>query len=128
VENVGGGGVYYAQLAQGDDYLESAPIEVSMESNEIVAVRDTFLEAGKTYRFTLSPGSALMDADLFLMDSLPTTESTWVKSRAQSLDSAFAPIGQAVVLEIAITRSDWYGLVVQRQGVNGTYDLTRTTL
>jgi hypothetical protein len=86
------------------------------------------MEAGKTYRFTLSPGTALMDGDLFLMDSLAGTPSTWVKSRAQSLDSAFAAAGSPVVLTITATRTDWYGLVIMRQGVEGTYDLARTTL
>jgi len=99
-----------------------------MTSDQIVAVRDTFLVAGTTYRITLSPGSALMDGDLFLMDSVSDIASTWVKSRAQSLDSAFAPAGSPVVMQLTATRSDWYGLVIVREGVTGTWDLVRTTL
>jgi phage protein U len=95
---VGGGGTYTVQLAQGAHVLNATPQEVDMES------------------------------DLFLMDSMGDIASTWVKSRAQSLDSAFAPQGTPVVMEFTSTRTDWYGLVIIREGVSGTYDLTRTTL
>lgn len=128
VETVSGGGTYNIQLAQGADVLGSAPQEIDMTNDEVAAVRDTFLEAGTTYRFTLSPGSGVMDGDLFLMDSLPTTESTWVKSRSQAIDSASAPTGQPVVMEFTPSRTDWYGLVILRAGVFGTYDLARTII
>lgn len=127
VETHSGNGAYSVQLAQGTDTVGATPAEVEMKSNEIVAVRDTLLTAGETYRFTLTPGSALMDADIFLMDSLPLTPDTWVKSRVESLHSGHAPAGEPVVMQFVAPRTDWYGLVIVREGVNGTYDLVRTT-
>jgi len=126
VDTASGSGTYDIQLAQGSDSLGVPTQEIDMTDNEIVAVRDTYLVAGETYRFTLTPGSALMDGDLFLMDSLPLTPDTWVKSRSMSLDSGFAPAGSPVVMELVAPRSDWYGVVIVREGVFGTYDLTRS--
>ena len=126
VSDVGGG--YDIQFAGTGITLGAQPQEVAMLSNELFAVRDTFLEAGKSYRFVLSPGTGLMDADLFLMDSLPLSPTTWVKSKSQAIDGGSAAAGAPVIMEITAPRSDWYGLVISRQGVNGTYDLVRTTL
>lgn len=126
VSDVGGG--YDIQFAEGATTLGSAPQDVPMLSNELFAVRDTFLEAGKTYRFTLSPGTGLMDADVYLMDSLPLSPGTWVKSRSQAIKVGTAAAGAPVIMQFTASRSDWYGLVISRQGVNGTYDLVRTTL
>lgn len=128
VDTVSGSGGYNVQVANGANALTATPQKVDMSGGEIFAVRDTYLEAGKTYQFTLTPGSGVMDADMFLMDSLPLSPPTWVKSRSQSLDSAFAAAGSPVVMQVAVSRSDWYGLVISRQGVFGTYDLVRTTL
>lgn len=128
VDTHSGSGNYDVQLAQGDDALGLAPQEVDMTNNEIVAVRDTYLEAGETYRFTLTPGSALMDGDLFLMDSLPLTPATWVKSRAQRVDSGTGPAGSPVVMEFTAPRDDVYGVVIVREGLFGTYDLVKVEL
>ena len=126
VSDVGGG--YDIQFAGTGITLGSQPQELAMLSNELFAVRDTYLEAGKTYRFVLSPGTGLMDADLFLMGSLPLSPDTWVRSKSQAIDSGSAAAGAPVIMEITAPRSDWYGLVIARQGVNGTYDLVRTTI
>jgi hypothetical protein len=128
VDSVSGTGGYDVQLAQGTVTLGTVPQKVAMLDDQIFVVRDTFMEAGKTYRFTLTPGSSLMDADVFLMDSLPLTSGTWVKSRSQAMRVGTAAAGQPVVMEVVAPRSDWYGLVISRQGVVGTYDLVRTTL
>jgi hypothetical protein len=121
-------GAYDIQLSQGSQTLGAAAQEVDMTDNEIAAVRDTYLEAGKTYRFVLSPGSSLMDADLFLMGSLPLTPETWVQSRSQAVKATFGSPGAPVIMQITAPRSDWYGLVIVRTGFAGTWDLTRTVL
>jgi hypothetical protein len=128
VDTVSGGGPYTAQLAAGSSSLGAEAQEVDMSSDQVVAIRDTYLAAGTTYRFVLSPGTGLMDADLFLVDSLGDTPSTWVKSRAQSLQSVSGSPGTPVIMQITPNRSDWYGLVIVREGAAGTYDLTRTVL
>jgi hypothetical protein len=126
VSDVGGG--YDIQFAGSGIVLTTQPQEVAMVSNELFAVRDTFLEACKTYRFVLSPGTGLMDADLFLMASSASSESSWVTTRSSAVDTGAANPGAPVIMEYTAPRSDWYGLVISRAGVNGTYDLVRTTL
>ncbi len=127
VETVSGGGTYNIQLAQGSDILDGTPDEVDMTNDEVVAIRDTFLEAGTTYRFTLTPSRASSTRPV--PHGQPADHGEHLgEVRSQAIDSAFAAAGSPVVMEFTPSRTDWYGLVIVREGVFGTYDLVRTII
>lgn len=128
VDTAVGDGVYDVQLAQSSQLLLDAPQVAPMVDGAIVDVRDTLLMAGKTYRFTVFPGSGLMAADVLLMDSLPLSPDTWVRSRSQAVKQVKGLLGKPVSFDFTAPRTDFYGLVIMRQGVEGTYQVLRQTL
>lgn len=126
VDTVVGDGIYDVQLAQSAQVLLDGPQVAPMLDGEIVDVRDTLLFAGKTYRFTVFPGSGLMAADVLLMDS-PGSPADSVRSRSEAVDQAKGVLGKPVTFDYTAPRTDTYGLVIMRQGVSGTYHVLRQT-
>ena len=127
VDSDGGTGSYYVEVAEGAAQLGSGSVQVPMGSGDIVAVRDTYLVAGTTYTFTLEPGSASQDGDMFLMQSIADASGSWTQSRAQAKATAAAKgAGQTETFQFTPTVSDWYGLVIINELLGGAFTLTRS--
>jgi hypothetical protein len=120
-----GTGDYVIQLAQRKDVLVWDTQTLAFGATDLVRVRDTLLQAGQTYRFTLAPNNPSLDGSLYLMDSLPPMVDSWVKPKAEAMASAAALTGP-VVLEVTAPRTDWYGLVITNELLGGTYTVTRS--
>jgi hypothetical protein len=122
-----GSGNYQVHLAQGVNTLgANASQGVTLGSNDVVAVRDTFINAGTTVTFKVTPGNGTQDPELFLMASDPGNAATWVKGRPSASASASAA-GPGGVEQFSFTAplSAWYGLVLTNKAGSGTYTLQR---
>src|SRR5262249_22960974 len=122
-----GSGDYQVQLAQGANSIGAdASQSVTLGSNDVVAVRDTFINAGTTVTFKAIAGSGTQDAELFLMSSDPSNSATWVKGRPSASASASAT-GPGGTEQFTFTAplSAWYGLVLVNKAGSGTYTLQR---
>ena len=127
VKTASGEGSYVIELAQGSATLSSTAQIVPVEVRDVVVVRDTWLEAGTTYTFRVSP-TAAVDPDVFLMESDTTPQSSWVQSRFEAADQAsLKPAGAYELFSYTPTESKWFGLVVTLKGDDGSIKLHRYT-
>lgn len=125
VSNSGGNGEYEIQVAQGSKIAGNGTQSVKMTNASTVAVRDTYLEAGELYRFTLTPGGNQMIGSLWLMSSDGGIDPVVPKGDYDNAEVG-GP-GETVVIEHVASRDAWYGLVVLSEGANGTFQLERET-
>ena len=117
---------YQVQQVQGSGIVLDGSYGIPM-GDGIAAVRDTLMQAGKTYRFTLIPGQ-YMQGSLYVMGSDQADPTTWIQSRAQSLKGATAGINDPIVFDFTAPRTDMYGLVFLNEGSPGTFTLIRAPL
>lgn len=134
-----GTGNYQVELAQGTDQASpsiqgasskpdaAAPstAEVGsqalfMGSNDIVAVRDTFLTAGVRVYARIVPTNSGQNPELFLM----TDAGIPIKNRSSASASSYGnPAGQAEQLSFMPSVSEWGGLVITNVAGSGSYNL-----
>lgn len=127
VKTASGEGSYVIELAQGSETLSSTAQTLPVEARDVVVVRDTWLDAGTTYTFRVSP-TAAVDPDVFLMESHSFPDSSWVQSRAENVDSAQTkPAGSYELFSYTPTESKWFGLVITLKGGDGSIKVHRYT-
>ena len=128
VSPVRGGGKYTIQVAQAEDILDEDVETITMRTNDVVVIRDSFLLAGTAYEISAVPANGTQNASLFIMSSNPSFPLTWVKSRnAADASADLAVAGAPETMTFTPTISDWYGVVLVNESGSGAYTLTRTT-
>jgi hypothetical protein len=118
---------YAIELAQGAQTLGVGTSQtISMQSNDVVAVRDVRLEAGQTVTITATPNNNLQIPEMFLMASDPSNPNSWVPSRGTAAKTATRGDNGGVTLTYTAPRTAYYGLVLlqDRNSPTGSYTVT----
>ena len=119
-------GPYEIQVAQGANVLDDGNQDVVMTAkSSTVAIRDTWLEAGEQYRFTLSPSNRQMIGSIWLMSSNAHHD---VVPKSDYDNAEIGEAGDVVIMEHVAPKDGWYGLVILSEGGNGTFELSRQHL
>ncbi|RKF24201.1 hypothetical protein [Micromonospora globbae] len=125
VTNWSGGGGYRIELAQGTTVLNAGSSTITMGTNNVVTVRDTYLTAGVPVTISVAATNSGQDAELFLMSS-DANSATWIRPRSSAVASATAGgAGATETLTFTPTVSAWYGVVVVNKAGSGSYTLSR---
>lgn len=116
-----GHGEYVIELAQGEDALTRSET-IPVAAQDVVLVRDTFLNAGERYYFRVTPSSGV-DPDIFLF-------SPWICDVCEGDEDYLGratsnPAGVAETFSHLAGPSRWYGIVVTTRGGDGTIVLER---
>lgn len=118
---------YDIELAQGAQSLSvDVPQTITMNSSDVVAVRDLRLNTDQHVTITVTPNNG-QNPELFLLASDPANPSTWVASRTTAAASAsVGGPGVAEQLQYTAPRDAYYGFVlVQKKGSpTGSYTVT----
>jgi len=127
VAKFSGTGSFAVELGQGSLTLGAASsTQIVMGSTKVVAVRDTSLTANVPVTIKVTPSSATQDAELFIVNSVAGSPSTFIRARGAALKTASAK-GPGLVETITFTptTSGWYGIVLVNKAGSGTYTLAR---
>ena len=124
----GGSGNYICELSQPNIILSAnSSSTISMGTNNIVLVRDTFLNAGTAVTITVTPSNSGQDPELFLMSSDGSTPGTFIRGRVSAAASSVGhAAGAAESFSFTPTVSQWYGVVVTNKAGSGNLTLRRT--
>lgn len=122
-----GTGSFAVELGQGSLTLGAASsTQIVMGSTKVVAVRDTSLTANVPVTIKVTPSSATQDAELFIVNSVAGSPSTFIRARGAALKSASAKgPGGVETITFTPTTSGWYGVVLVNKAGSGTYTLAR---
>jgi len=123
-----GSGNYVAELSQPNITLSAGSSStITMGTNNIVLVRDTFLNAGTAVTITVTPSNSGQDPELFLMSSDASTPGTFVRGRVSAVASSTGHgAGAAESFTFTPTVGQWYGIVVTNKAGSGNLTLRRT--
>ncbi|TYB98923.1 hypothetical protein FXF53_16515 [Micromonospora sp. WP24] len=126
VTNWSGGGGYRVELAQGASVLNGGSSTITMGTNNVVAVRDTYLTAGVPVTISAAATNVGQDAELFLMSS-DANAATWIRPRSGAAAAATGGgAGATETITFTPALSGWYGVVVVNKAGSGNYTLTRS--
>lgn len=106
-----GTGSYRIELVTANPVFDDDDETVEVSASDVVIARDTWLSAGTEYAFGVG---GVHGAIMYLVGSHPDIPSSWVRSRAEAIDST--PIGGFQVFSYTPTRSDWFAVVVTLPG------------
>ncbi|OKI56037.1 hypothetical protein [Micromonospora sp. CB01531] len=127
VVNYSGGGGYRIELAQGTVVLNAGSSTITMGTNNVVTVRDTYLTAGVPVTISVATTNTGQDAELFVLDSDPANAGSWIRSRSAAVATATSGgAGATETITFTPARSAWYGVVVINKAGSGNYTLTRS--
>ncbi|MGH2819642.1 MAG: hypothetical protein ACRDJ5_03200 [Actinomycetota bacterium] len=119
-----GSGNYRIELAQGSNIIGPGTQSMFMDSNDVVMVRDLFLNAGQEVAIKAQPSNGGQDPELLLMGSDGANSATWVRSRGQAVAGAsIAGPGGAEQFTFTAPAADWYGLVLLNKAGSGNYNV-----
>ena len=123
-----GSGNYVVELSQPNIVLSAnTSSTISMGANNIVLVRDTFLNAGTAVTITVTPSNTGQDPELLLMSSDASTPGTFVRGRVSAaVSSTGHGAGVAESFTFTPNVSQWYGVVVTNKAGSGSLTLRRT--
>jgi hypothetical protein len=124
----GSGPNYTIEIDSDGTQLGSQPLDVPMSNRDLVTIQDTALQAGATYRFTVS-AEPDQNPSLYLMQSDRHDYRTWFQARHDNVAEAnrLGP-GEPESFTYKAPEGGWYAVVlVNVKGMgSGVYHITRT--
>ncbi len=121
-----GAGNYNIEWAATKQTIGNGATTMSFGAADVVQVRDSSHTTGVPVYYRAVPAAG-QDIELLLMDSSPTTATTWVQGRSQAVRSSLTGGAGAEESFDLSTSSDWLGLVVLNKSGSGTVTVYRDT-